>query len=238
MGEKMIVLVEERIDIACQAALLERGFEVVKLIASDILQRPVSSHPDMLLFVGKNKLFCHEKYYAAAKGKLDGICKSASLELVLSSEEWGEKYPADVLFNAAPMGERIICNKKSVSKHIIEAYGEENVINTKQGYAKCSVATVGECALMTADTSIARAATAAGLDVLLLSDPHTALDGYSTGFIGGASGDDGEHIFFSGDIEAHPEWTRIKAFCQKHGREAVSLSDKPLYDYGTMIFIR
>ena len=234
----MIVLVDERIDRACEGALSERGYEIIKLSACDVLQEPVSAHPDMLVFVGKGRLFCHERYYAAAREWLDEICRKSKLELVLSREEWGEKYPADVLFNAAPMGERIICNIKSVSKHIIEAYGEENVINTRQGYSKCSVVTVGDNALITADTSIAKAATAAGIDVLLLLDSDTALDGYSTGFIGGASGDDGEHIFFTGNIEAHPEWHRIKTFCEAHGKVAVSLSKSPLYDYGTLIFLR
>lgn len=233
----MIALIDERMDEACRRALIDRGFEVVRLPACEILQAPVSAHPDMLLFVGKGMLFCHEKYYAIAKKEIDLIIEQTGLSLSLSGEAWEEKYPSDVLFNAVAMGDKLICNKRSVSKLILEAYGEENLINTKQGYTKCSTCAVGAFALITADTSIATAARGAGLDVLLLNGSHTVLDGYDTGFIGGASGDDGEHIFFSGSIESHPEYDKIKSFCTSHGREAISLSDKPLYDYGSIIFI-
>ena len=233
----MIVLTDERIDFECEGALVEKGFKIIKLPACPILQKPVSAHPDMLLFVGKGRLFCHEKYYAIAKKEIDLIIEQTGFSLSLSDEAWEEKYPSDVLFNAVAMGDKLICNKRSVSKLILEAYGEENLINTKQGYTKCSTCAVGAFALITADTSIATAARGAGLDVLLLRGSHTALDGYDTGFIGGASGDDGEHIFFSGSIESHPEYDKIKSFCRSHGREVISLSDKPLYDYGSIIFI-
>ena len=233
----MIVLTDERIDAECESALTKYGFEIIKLPACPMLQKPVSAHPDMLVFVGKGKLFCHEKYYAIAKKEIDLIIERADLLLSLSDEAWGEKYPADVLFNAAPVGDKLICNAKSVSKKLVELYGAENLINTKQGYAKCSTCTVGDSGVITADVSIAKAVKGAGLDVLLLADPYTRLDGYDTGFIGGASGDDGEHVFFTGSLEAHPEGKAIREFCQKHNRQAVSLSVAPLYDYGSLIFI-
>ena len=233
----MIALIDERMDEACRGALLEKGLEIIKLPGCKILQSPVSAHPDMLLFVGKGRVFCHEKYYAIAKKEIDLIIERTGLSLSLSDEAWEEKYPNDVLFNAVPMGDKLVGNKRSVSKLILEAYGEENLINTKQGYTKCSTCTVGDGALITADVSVAKSATVAGLDVLLLNGSYTLLDGYDTGFIGGASGDDGKHIFFSGSIESHPECEKIKSFCKSHGREAVSLSDKPLYDYGSIIFV-
>ena len=231
------VIVDERIDAECGSALAAKGFEIIKMPACPILQKSVSAHTDMLLFIGKGRLFCHEKYYAIAKKQIDRILSVGGLALILSDEEWGSEYPSDVLFNAAPVGDRLICNARSVSRALVELYGEENIVDTKQGYAKCSTCAVGEDSIITADPSIAKSAMRAGLDVLLLSTSETRLDGYDTGFIGGASGDDGEHIFFTGDIEAHPEFDEIRAFCQKHGREAVSLSSAPLYDYGSLMFI-
>ena len=233
----MIVLVDSRMDDECLSALASRGFEVISLPKFDMLQTPVSAHPDMLLFVGGGMLLCHEKYYEAARDVIDHVVSRTGLSLTLSDEEWGRDYPSDVLFNAAPIGECIIANKKSVSRIIREAYGEERLINTRQGYTKCSVSTVGDDAIITADQSVARAAGERGIDVLLLDGSHTRLDGYNEGFIGGASGDDGEHIFFCGDLLLHPEADRIREFCERHGRVAVSLSREPLYDYGSLIFI-
>jgi hypothetical protein len=97
---------------------------------------------------------------------------------------------------------------------------------------------VGDNAIITADPSIAKAVKEKGIDVLSVSPLGVRLDGYDYGFIGGASGTDEENVYFCGNIDLHPDSERIKAFCRKHGKNAVSLSDEPLYDYGTLIFIK
>ena len=232
------VIVDERLDPECERALRDFGYRVLKLPKSKYLQQPVAAHPDMLVFIFENKLFCHERYYSEAKTAVDAVVEAGGFELTLSAEEWESEYPHDVLFNAASVGNKLICSKKSVSKLIADLYDEENVINTKQGYAKCSTCTVGERGIITADPSVARSADGAGIDVLLLNGNHTRLEGYDTGFIGGASGDDGENVYFCGDISKHPEGERIADFCLAHGRRAVSLSDNELYDYGSLIFVR
>ena len=230
------VIVDERIDGECERGLLERGFEVIKLPSCKTLQAPVSAHPDMLLFIGKGRLVCHEDYYRIARCEIDKIA-DGQRELVLTNEKWSADYPNDVLFNAAPVGDKLICNERSVSKKLAELYGAENIVNVRQGYAKCASVVVGDNGIITADPSIARAATAAGIDVLVLSGSHTRLGGYDTGFLGGASGDDGECVFFTGNIDLHPEVEQIREFCKKQGREVCSLSSAPLYDYGSLIFI-
>ena len=116
-------------------------------------------------------------------------------------------------------------------------YPEDAIIKVRQGYSKCACLTVGDDSIITADPSVAEACRAAGLSVLQLGAHAVRLDGYDTGFIGGAGGDDGEHILFCGDLSRHPEGSAIADFCRRHGREPISLSDGELYDYGTLIFI-
>jgi len=58
-----------------------------------------------------------------------------------------------------------------------------------------------------------------------------------TGFIGGASGNDGANTYFCGNIDLHPDGEAIKSFCKAHGRPAVSLGANQLYDVGTIFFI-
>ena len=230
------VIVDERIDRECERGLLERGFDIIKLPRSEELQTPVSGHPDMLLFVGKSRLVCHEGYYKMARDIIDRIA-DGGFQITLTDEKWSADYPNDVLFNAAPVGKRLICNERSVSKKLSEIYGRENIVGVKQGYAKCATVVVGDNGIITADPSIAKAAMAAGIDTLVLSGSYTRLDGYDTGFLGGASGDDGECVFFTGNIDLHPEADQMREFCKKQGREVCSLSKAPLYDYGSLIFI-
>ena len=230
------VITDNRIDKKCEKGLWERGFELIKLPPFSILQEPVAAHPDMLLFVGKGKLLCHADYFAIAKKEISLIAEIIGAELVLTRDTVGAKYPYDVIFNAAATGDRLICRRDAVSPSVAELYSENMIIDVKQGYAKCSTSVVGDNAIITADPSISRAASERGIDVLSVSPLGVRLEGYDRGFIGGASGADEENVYFCGSVDLHPDGERIKDFCNKHGKTAVSLSDEPMYDYGTLIF--
>ena len=230
------VITDCRIDKKCELGLRERGFEPIKLPLFSALQAPVSAHPDMLLFLGKGRLFCHGDYCSIAENELALIAKITGAELVRTRDAMGKEYPSDVIFNAAAVGDCLICRRDAVSPSIVGLYNDDEIINVKQGYAKCSVCVVNGNAIITADPSIVRAAEKKGIDVLSVSPNGVRLDGYDCGFIGGASGADDENVYFCGNIDLHPDGEIIKDFCRKHGKSAVSLSDEPLYDYGTLIF--
>lgn len=231
------VITDNRLDKKCEEGLRERGFELINLPPFPILQKPVSAHPDMLLFLGKGKLLCHADYFTVAYKEISLIAKITGAELVCTDDSMSDEYPKDVAFNAAAVGENLICRRDVVSPKVAELYPEDRIINVKQGYAKCSVCMVSDNSIITADRSIAKAAEKNGIEVLLISQNGVRLDGYDCGFIGGASGADRENVYFCGNIDLHPDGERMKDFCRSQGREAVSLSDEPLYDYGTLIFI-
>ena len=235
----MIVLVDERIDLSSLLALKKTGAESFLMPPSQFLQKGVASHPDMLIFVGFGKLFCHANYYVENKHLIDKIITSSRLELILSNEEMGEKYPNDVKFNAALVGNKLICNRKTVSKLIL-AEAEKNgceIIHVSQGYTKCSVCIVSENAIITSDKPIFDACIAHGIDALLITEGNIDLPGYNYGFIGGATGILGDSVYFCGDISKHHDGERIIEFCQNHGKTANSLSDQNLLDVGTIFFI-
>ena len=213
------------------------GFDVIKMPCFPALQAPVSAHPDMLFFLSRGRLVCHRDYFVTAGYEIERIAERTGAKVVLSDEDIGEEYPRDVLFNAAAIGDMLICRRDAVSSRVAELYSEDKIINVKQGYAKCSVCVVSDSSIITSDRSIAKAAEKQGIDVLLISQSGVSLDGYDRGFIGGASGTDGEKVYFCGSLELHPSGEAIKEFCRERGREAVSLSDEPIYDYGTLIFI-
>jgi hypothetical protein len=191
----------------------------------------------MLLFVHGGVLVCEKRYFFDNRELIGSVARIGGLDLKLAAESLSPDYPHDVLFNAAPVGERLICRPSSVSEKIKGLYPEDAIIKVNQGYSKCATLTVGDSGIITADPSVALAAEEAGLSVLRLSRHGVSLDGYDCGFIGGASGDDGEHILFCGDLSRHPEGDSIAEFCRRHRREPISLSDEPIYDYGTLIFI-
>jgi hypothetical protein len=193
----------------------------------------------MLIFIGFDSIFCHKEYYKANKILIDRIAQNINADIRLSSEPTGAEYPLDVLFNACLVGKRLICNKKTVSRLILDAaedHGYE-IIHVTQGYTKCSVCTVSDNAIITADKVICKECRATGLDVLLVREGHISLDGMNYGFIGGASGACADKVLFCGNVDLHPDADAIKSFCQKHKKHAVSLSDEELYDVGSIFFV-
>ena len=232
-----ICIVDERMPSEAKRRLTLEGFYIIEAKPDKRLPPPLSSHPDMLFFLGKGRIVCHKDYFALAEEQINKIAHISNSEMIISDENMGRDYPHDVLFNAAAVGDRLICRRDAVSGRVAELYGEENIINVKQGYAKCSTCVVSDKAIITADVSIAEAAEKKGIDVLSVSPAGVRLDGYDCGFIGGATGADKENVYFCGNVDLHPDGDKIKEFCEKHGKRAVSLSERSLYDYGTLIFI-
>jgi hypothetical protein len=83
----------------------------------------------------------------------------------------------------------------------------------------------------------AAAGRASGIDVLTVSEGHISLPPYNFGFIGGSCTECGGKVYFCGSINSHPDGARIKEFCEKHGKTAISLSDRELIDVGSLFFI-
>ena len=235
----MFVITDHRICAEAISALENYGFESILLPSANYLATPVASHTDMLIFIGFGRIFCHRKYYESNSALIDHIATLSGLELTLSDEPTSEKYPLDVLFNACLVGNRLICNEKTVSKLILEAARGSGceIINVPQGYTKCSISVVSEDAIITADKAIAVACRNSSIDVLEISEGHISLPPYDFGFIGGASGVCRDKVYFCGSIDSHPDGERIKKFCEKHNKTAISLTNGDLQDVGSLFFI-
>lgn len=225
----------------CKSTLSRLGYRIIVLPPYKKLPGSTASHPDMLVFFCGDILLCCEDYYSNyGKNEIDLIMSLCpTLRLWLTDEAVTEKYPGDILLNAATIGDTIFGLVPHISSKIIK-YAKDNgmhAVNVRQGYAKCSTCIVSQKAVITSDNTIAYAARENGIDALLIRPGHIVLEGVSYGFIGGACGCDDENVYFCGDITAHPDFGIINDFCKKHGKNPVSLSDEPLTDTGSLFFI-
>ena len=115
---------------------------------------------------------------------------------------------------------------------------KENVefIHVNQGYAKCSMAIIGENSVITADYPIYIKLTKLGIDVLLVQPGYIELEGHTYGFIGGATGNlSKKDIMFSGKFDKHPDKEKVLNFLKKYKKRIVWLSNKKIMDIGTII---
>ena len=236
-----MVIVSELLPKACIAQLRAYGFETIPLPADPRLPRPVASHPDMLLFLSDQTLITDQTYFRDfARTQIEYICRKANLSLQLTDEPPAHQYPSDIRFNAARVGTHLFTHPTHTSPAVLSLARQHhwNIISTKQGYARCSVCPISDHALITSDPSIASSAKQNGLDVCEIHQGHISLPGYSYGFIGGCCGITNHLLFFSGSIDLHPDRDQMISFMRDHAITPISLSDEPLFDAGSLFFVK
>lgn len=236
----MLALIDARAPLPLERWLEALGHTPLRMPPHPVLQAPVASHPDMLLFPAPDAIYCTRSYAEIANRELECIAAAAKRPIRYIDAEYGTQYPHDVLLNAACVGNTLFCLPQATAKEIV-AHVAFFLATIKQGYAKCSVIPVGENALMTADTSIARAAEARGMDVLRLCTGHIALDGYDYGFPGGAASyapyGGTDTILFCGDLSLYPSGEDMRCFCNAHGHRLADCKGLAPTDVGTLFLI-
>lgn len=205
--------------------LLALGYTPVRLPPFSQFDKRVATHPDMLLFPMEHGILTHQAYY----GEHRAFFESLPFSFVLTNERIGKDYPNDVVFNALAIGSTVY-GGKTVSKHILSAFSRHEPV--RQGYTRCSSCIVGR-GIVTQDVTIARALQKNGVETLLIRPGHIHLNGYGTGFIGGASLTLSNKLTaFFGKIEDHPDYQAIQAFANRQGVKLLSLSNEALTDFG------
>ncbi len=219
-------------------ALNSLGVNVIKVPSNKRINTPVASHPDInCLHYGGNVFLTIDGFNKILSNSIENIIDCEKINNRVVPEAIGGVYPSDVLLNAVVIGDKVICNPKTISaelKRMISSDGKL-VVAVNQGYTKCSVAVLNENAIITDDVSIYNSCHNL-MDVLLIKYDNIILKGYGYGFIGGASGKIAQDkLAFFGDVSTHANGNEIKSFCKKHGVECISLFEGNLRDYGGII---
>ena len=221
------------------SAVRSLGLEPISTaVYNGIKENPEASHADMqILKLSENEIFLlrgNTEFNERIMNITGSGCVTITDETIADF-----RYPGCVKLNTAVFGKKAIgnfsCTDKKVTERLI-TLGHE-LINVKQGYAKCSLCVVSENAVITSDTGIAKAAAAHGVDVLQISPGSIGLCERYGGFIGGSSFLLDKTLCFTGDITMHPDGNAINDFCKAHSVEAVSLTKEKLFDIGGVVII-
>ena len=207
------------------AALREMGDTIVivpaaagSIVSAPVVSAPVADHADL--------------YHCRL-----GIADNAPVIHALPGD-LASGYPAEAAFNAVCTGRFFLHNRKITNRRLLAAAEAAGLtlVHVPQGYARCSAIPVSETAIITYDHGIAKAASAAGLSVLVTSPGHVLLPGYDTGFLGGTSGNlNGEVLLFNGDLSRHPDFQAVTDFVSARGLTCRWIPGKPLRDIGSII---
>lgn len=207
------------------------GFKTVYTLPVEKLYNEVRGHADMQLHLVNGKAICAPEVYEYYKENLYG------LDIVKGSYRIGEKYPYDTAYNTCGFGDFAVCRKNSTAPEILNEYDRsgKTILNTKQGYSKCSTCIVNEYSLITADEGIYKLLKSSNLNVLKIRPGFVELYGMS-GFIGGASGlISHDMLAFCGSLKNHPDGLNIKSFCKDLKIDVIELNSGSLKDIGSII---
>jgi hypothetical protein len=226
-------IIDPRLDEECIKNLRLNGFKVIPVPLTNLVDEPISGHPDIQMFVHGKNLFIHPDI---DKQFIKNIEKH--INIIYCSTKLKKNYPYDIPYNIAVVGNFAIHKKNSTDKLIQNYFLKHgiNILDTKQGYTKCSTLIVKD-SIITSDKSIADTAKSVGIDALLISKNFIELPGYKHGFIGGASGSYEDTIYLTGMIDHHPNKNEIESFIEAKNMKLKILSNKQITDAGSIFFI-
>lgn len=198
--------------------LRKYDYNIIPSKKIEVFPEPEQKHADMQVLKIKGRIFT-----------LENCVKKA-----------GNTYPQNVLLNCLYMNNTLYSRLDAVDDSVTEYCKENNInlVNVNQGYTRCSTLVINDNAAITADKSIEKALKNNGAEVLLIEPGHIELEGFNYGFIGGASFCDNNKVFFFGNIKSHPDYDKIKQFCDKNKLNIEVLrEDMPLTDIGGAVVI-
>ena len=214
--------------------LKDYGIDPLFVKASSELDEEIASHADI------QAMYCGSKTAVISPNQTDLI--RAIFELGCRVEVAENKpfspYPNDVLLNQTILNDVLIGNTDFASEKITEfaSNNKLEILQTKQGYSKCSICIVSENAIITEDNGIANLLKNSQIDVLKIEPGNIYLSDKHYGFIGGASGKISKNeIFFNGNIEEHPSYAEIIAFLNNYNVKPVYSKSYKLTDIGSIL---
>ncbi len=208
--------------------------EPILIPRTDLVEEPLSGHPDIQVFVHENRVFCHPDISASF---LRVVEKYA--EVTICSTKLVKAYPGDVPYNIACAGSWAVKHPGGSDPIIEEYLRSKNIAAAavNQGYARCSTLIVDDSSIITADVSIHRAALCRGLSSLRIEAGHIDLPGYGYGFIGGATGPCDGMVLCAGDLSHHPDYGAITEFIESRDKKIVPLGTSYAVDLGTIFVL-
>ena len=232
-GKVALVAVGQEHAEEIRRALLPFGIKTLSCPNNLLVDSRLRAHIDLSVFhLGENRFVLSET--VSNSGFAEEL-RSFGAEITVSSQKQSFDYPKDAFLCALTNGDRVFHNNKFSDNNIKDHYGGR-FLHVNQGYAKCAVCLVSKTAAITSDKGLVAAMRREGIDVLQISAEGIGLFGFEVGFIGGAAFKIApDTLAFTGTLQNHPNKIDIEVFLKDHTVMPIYLTDKPIYDIGSVI---
>lgn len=231
-GNVRAVLIGRRYADLLTEPLAALGVQVIAVDGGEGLDPRVSEHADMLAHhLGGDG-------WIACESAANALRSVENLRIFPANVRFSATYPDDVALNILRLGGCAYGRFDAACSILLEHLSRRGVeqVSVKQGYAKCSACVVSRGAAITSDSGLATAMRSRGIDVLEIAAGGVRLDGYDSGFIGGASGLIApDKLAFTGRLESLDDNARIREFLAKHHVRPIELTDGEMFDIGSIL---
>ncbi len=208
------------------------GASVFKTTPINSLYDEVKGHSDMQIhFIGKKAICAPEAYDYYKSFDFENI------DIIPGTTALKSEYPYDIAYNVCSIGNYAICRPSYTAIEILSEYHnlKKEILNAKQGYAKCSICVVNNESAITADAGMYKLLKNNNFNVLKITEGYIELYKMK-GFIGGASGlINNTTLCFNGDLRTHPDCDNIISFCKNVEVDVISLNIGNLKDIGSIL---
>lgn len=235
------LIIDERMRKIEKEKLTELGYNLVEIKLCNNVYEEISSHVDIFTCKIGEKLIVEPSKYKEIKEQIGNNCN-----IIQGEENVENKYPLDIKYNMCIIGKKALHNFEYTDRKIKEELlnQEYELINTTQGYTKCSIAVIDDNSAIVTDKGLYKILQKHNIDVLYLDyepDIKLLLGGkYSNknGFIGGVISRVNDHIIISGDLNKIDKEGKIREFIQKRNLNIIEFKGLDVIDYGGMTLVR
>ena len=216
--------------------LKQLGIETILVPDNPYVDSRLSGHADLsVLHLGGNKMLLAPYLYGSEFAKK---LSDRGVSLSFADIEQKEKYPDDAQLNIAIAGRTAFIGRKTIQSETAEFLIKEEyrIIPVNQGYSKCSMCIVDENSVISSDEGICDAARSIGMSAHKIKAGGIELTGFDYGFIGGSCClISRSELAFTGCIDNLNNHEKIKDFAESRGKSLIFLTNKPVFDVGSLI---
>ncbi len=230
----MLIICDFRTPKTAIAELSKRG--KVELFKSEILANsPLQGHPDLFMCQTPSRLILAPNI---PKDVLNSILEQ-KIPFVFGELPTDISHPGIARYNAIVTQKVTICNPKSVDEKILELSGNNQQIEVKQSYNRCSTVAITDDKFLTSDVKTHTQLEKKGFESILIDPKSIKLEGYSHGLFGGCVGvcKPSKTVYITGSLSSIENRRDVVTLVEIAGYTIMEFSNFSLLDVGGIFFI-
>ncbi len=229
----MLIITDKRIPPQAKEKLSDYG-EIINFSTEGITYESISGHPDIFFCQVDNQLIVAPNLPEVYKNTLN----KNTIPFIEGEMPIEKKYPGTSRYNIVATENYLIHNFRYTDSVITDIGDDLELIHSGQGYTRCNLLPLRDNYFITSDQGINRVLNGFKLTTFYVEPESIILPGMKHGFFGGACGIYEDKVFIIGNLSNLKNGKELEAYINKLDYQIIELYDGPLFDGGSIFFIK